>query len=198
MHVDFIKLMSRQWLIVYNLCLVLPTVYLLTNSQSRVFLEKVLVTQLGKKFPAFYRTWSFFTAFTRPNFVDLPSAAESVPHTSTTFKVNLSVIFPFTLRSFKWSLPSDFSTNSVASEHKGSSPHSQQHTTCSYSEPDESTPPPQLISIRSGLIPSSHLRLGLPSGLFPSGFPPKHLTLFSPFPSMPHAPPTSFSLTWSV
>jgi hypothetical protein len=31
---------------------------------------------------------------------------------------------------------------------------------------------------------------------FLRAFPPKPCTLFSPLPCVPHAPPTSFSLTW--
>jgi hypothetical protein len=43
-------------------------------------------------------------------------------------------------------------------------------------------PPPQPISLRSILIPSAHLRLGLSSGLFPLGFTTKTLYMFLPFP----------------
>jgi hypothetical protein len=41
-----------------------------------------------------------------------------------------------------------------------------------------SPPPAQPVSLRSILIPSSHLCLGLPSGLFPSGFPTKTFYTF--------------------
>jgi hypothetical protein len=71
----------------------------------------------------------------------------------------------------------------VAPEPEGSSPHSQQPANGPYPEPGESTPhPPQPIYLRSILIPSSHLRLGLPSGLFPSGFHTKTVHTFLPSP----------------
>ena len=47
-------------------------------------------------------------------------------------------------------------------------------------------------SWRSILILSTRLRLGLPSGLFPSSFPTKTLYTPSPHPYAPHAQPISF------
>jgi hypothetical protein len=70
-------------------------------------------------------------------------------------------------------------TKSVAQEPEDSSPHSQQPATGPCPEPVESNPhPPKPISLRSILTPSSHLCLGFPSGLFPSGFPTKTLYTF--------------------
>jgi hypothetical protein len=57
--------------------------------------------------------------------------------------------------------------------------------------------PPYFISGRSILILSTHLRLGISNGLFPSGFPTNILYafLFSPF--VLHNPSISSSLSWS-
>jgi hypothetical protein len=55
-------------------------------------------------------------------------------------------------------------------EPEGSLPHSQVPATYPYPEPAQSRPP-HPTSWRSILILSSHLQLGLPSGLFPSGLP---------------------------
>jgi hypothetical protein len=54
-----------------------------------------------------------------------------------------------------------------------------------YPEPNGSNLYPQPVSLKSILIPSSHLRLGLPSGLFTLGFPTK--TLYTFLSSVMHA-----------
>jgi hypothetical protein len=57
-------------------------------------------------------------------------------------------------------------------EPEGSLLYSQVPATCPYPEPTPSSPHnPLQLPERSILILSSHLRLCLPNGLFPSGFP---------------------------
>ena len=87
----------------------------LLTPRSRVLLEKLTSSQPVKKFPAFYGTRRFITAFTRARYCPYPEPARSSP-------------CPSTSRFLKYIL-----------------------------------------------ILSSHLCLGLPSGLFPSLFPTKSL-----------------------
>jgi hypothetical protein len=68
-------------------------------------------------------------------------------------------------------IPSNFK------EPQGSSPCSQEPSIGPYPEPVQSNPH-HTISPRSILILSTHLRLGLPSGLFPSSFPTNILYAF--------------------
>jgi len=71
---------------------------------------------------------------------------------------------------------------------------SARHLSISWASSIQSIPP-YPISWKSIFIFSSHLFLGLPSGLFPSGFPTK--TLYTPLPFPPimlHAHPISFSI----
>ena len=64
---------------------------------------------------------------------------------------------------------------------------SARHLSLSWASPIQSSYP-NPTSWRSILILSSHLRLGLPNGLFPSGFPTSILYTPLPFPYGPHAP----------
>jgi len=70
-------------------------------------------------------------------------------------------------------------------------PTSARHLSLSWANYIQSSQPPP-TSWRSILILSSHLRLGLPSGLFPSDFPTRTLCTPSLPPYVPHAPPISF------
>jgi hypothetical protein len=63
-------------------------------------------------------------------------------------------------------------------EPNGSLPHLQEPSTGPYPEPDQSSPYHPILSLRFILILSTHLRLGRPSGLFPSGFPTNNLYAF--------------------
>jgi hypothetical protein len=58
--------------------------------------------------------------------------------------------------------------------------------------------PPLPSSLRSNLILSYHLHLGLPSGPFPSGFPTEILYAFLFYPYVLHALPISSSLKWTL
>ena len=66
----------------------------------------------------------------------------------------------------------------------------------SWASPIQSTYP-HPTSWRPIIILSTHLRLGLPSGLFPSGFPTKTLYTALSSPIWPHAQPISFFLILS-
>ena len=68
---------------------------------------------------------------------------------------------------------------------------SVRHLSLSWASPIQSIYP-HPTSCRSILILSIHLSLGLPSGLFPSGFRTKTLYTPSPHPYAPHAQPISF------
>ena len=68
---------------------------------------------------------------------------------------------------------------------------SVRHLSLSWASPIQSINP-RPTSWRFILILSTHLRLGLPSGVFPSVFPTKTLYTPSPHPYSPHSEPISF------
>jgi hypothetical protein len=71
---------------------------------SRGLLEKLTVSQLIKKFPAFYGTRRFITAFTRARHLSL-SWASSIQSMSPAhvFKIPFNISLPSTPRSPTWS-----------------------------------------------------------------------------------------------
>jgi hypothetical protein len=58
---------------------------------------------------------------------------------------------------------------------EGSLQSSQELSTFAYPEPNQSSPQHRLLSLKVPLMLFIHLRLRLPSGLFPSGFPTNNL-----------------------
>jgi hypothetical protein len=77
--------------------------YLLTL-WSRVLLEKLTGLQLVKKFPVFFGTPRFITAFTSSHHVSLSGAT-----TSYFLKIHLNIMLTFTPGSPQWSLSFRFS-----------------------------------------------------------------------------------------
>jgi hypothetical protein len=68
-------------------------------------------------------------------------------------------------------------------ESEGSLPSLQELSTCTYPEPNQSSPQHSVLTLKGSIsILSIHLHLCLPSGPFPSGFPTNNLYtfLFSP------------------
>jgi hypothetical protein len=79
--------------------------YLQLTSWNRALIEKMIVSQLVKKFPAFYEIRSSITVFTRSRHWTLSRTTWTHPHTHILLLIYLSIILPSMARSLEWSLP---------------------------------------------------------------------------------------------
>ena len=107
----------HTYVITYLLTYILK--YLLTyvlTQCSRVLLEKLTVSQLVKKFPAFYGTRTFITAFTSARLLSLSRASQVqlMPHPSHFLKIHFNIFSPSTPWSSKWSISLRFPQNNPA------------------------------------------------------------------------------------
>jgi len=99
------SLMKTLYQTIHNLCTyVIMYPYLLTP-WSRVLLEKLIRSQLVKKFTVFYGTQRFITAFTRAATWPYLEPHQSSPcHPTHFLKVHLNINLPSKPGSSKWSL----------------------------------------------------------------------------------------------
>jgi hypothetical protein len=94
-HSPKVSLQNGSYLLTYLLTyLLIEWLTDLLTPRSRVLLEKLTGFQLVKKFPAFYGTRRFITAFTSARHLSL-SSPSSIP-TSHTLKIHLNIILPST------------------------------------------------------------------------------------------------------